>query len=70
MISTMIEGFHHAALAASDIPSAVSFYREILELRPIGTDDSENTVETADYFWMEIGNDEWNEFRQSARRNT
>lgn len=49
MISTAIEEFHHAALAVSDVPSAVSLYEEILEFRPIGPDDSENIIETADY---------------------
>ena len=58
----MVEGFHHAALAVSDVPSAVSFYEEVLEFRPVGPDDSENTVETADYFWMKIKDGEWVNF--------
>ena len=55
----MVEGVHHAAVAVSDIPCAVSFYQEVLGFGPIGPDHSENTIETANYFWMDIGGGEW-----------
>ncbi len=35
----MIQGFDHAALAVSDLPRAVSFYRDVLGLRPVDTSD-------------------------------
>lgn len=58
----MVDGTHHAALAVSDIPRAGSFYEEISRFSPIGPDSSENTIETANYFWMDIGGDEWLNF--------
>ncbi|WP_254522356.1 VOC family protein [Natrinema caseinilyticum] len=58
----MVEGVHHAALAVSDLPRAVSFYEGVLEFTPIGPDNPENTIETADYFWMDIGGGEWINF--------
>jgi catechol 2,3-dioxygenase-like lactoylglutathione lyase family enzyme len=58
----MVGGIHHATLAVSDLPRAVSFYSSTLGLTLVGPDDSENTVETADYVWMDIGDGEWINF--------
>jgi catechol 2,3-dioxygenase-like lactoylglutathione lyase family enzyme len=55
----MVDGVHHAALAVSDIPRAVSFYEDVLGFTPVGPDDPRNTIKTADYFWMDIGGGEW-----------
>ncbi|WP_458189851.1 VOC family protein [Haladaptatus sp. NG-WS-4] len=55
----MVQGFHHAALAVADVPRAVSFYEEVLGFRPLGPDDPERTIETANYIWMDAGGDEW-----------
>lgn len=46
----MVDGIHHAALAVSDIPPAVSFYEEVLGFHPLGPDDPDRTIETAEYF--------------------
>lgn len=55
----MVDGFHHAALAVSDLPRAVSFYAEVVGFDSIGPDDPDRTVETAEYFWMDAGGGEW-----------
>lgn len=55
----MVEGLHHAAIAVSDIPRAATFYEEVLGFCLIGPDDPEKTPETADYFWIDIGDGEW-----------
>jgi catechol 2,3-dioxygenase-like lactoylglutathione lyase family enzyme len=55
----MIRGIHHTALAVSDIPRACSFYETVLGFEPVGPDDHENTVETATYYWLDIGGGEW-----------
>lgn len=58
-VSGMVEGLHHVAIAVSDIPRAASFYEEVLGFHLVGSDDPEKTPETADYFWIGIGDDEW-----------
>ena len=55
----MIRGIHHTALAVTDIPRASSFYEAVLGFEPVGPDDPTNTVETAAYYWLEIGEGEW-----------
>lgn len=55
----MPNGVHHAALAVSDIPRAVSFYDDILDFDPVGPDDPERDVETADYYWLAAGDEQW-----------
>lgn len=55
----MVDGLHHAALAVSDIPRAVAFFEDVLGFSPVGPDDETNTIDTATYFWMDIGGGEW-----------
>jgi catechol 2,3-dioxygenase-like lactoylglutathione lyase family enzyme len=55
----MDRGIHHVALAVSDIPAAVSFYAETLGFEPLGPDDPETTIETAEYFWFSVDSDQW-----------
>lgn len=55
----MPDGFHHAAIAVSDIPRAVSFYEGVLDCRPVGPDDPANDRETAQYFWLAVSEESW-----------
>ena len=47
----MIQGLDHAALTVSDLPRAVSFYRDVLGLRPVDARDPA----TSSYFWLNFG---------------
>ncbi len=47
----MIQGLDHTALNVSDLPEAVAFYREVLEMRPVDAHDPANTR----YFWLNFG---------------
>lgn len=55
----MVESFHHAGVAVSDLPRAVDFYRDVLGFDLVGPDDPEAAVETADYVWVAVDDDEW-----------
>jgi catechol 2,3-dioxygenase-like lactoylglutathione lyase family enzyme len=55
----MVDGIHHAALAVSDLPRAVSFFEDVLGFAPVGPDDPASTLETADYYWMDAGDGVW-----------
>ncbi len=47
----MIQGLDHAALNVSDLPRAVSFYRDVLGMRPVDACDPA----TSSYFWLNFG---------------
>ena len=47
----MIQGLDHLALAVSDLPRAVSFYCDVLGMRPV---DERNPAEET-YFWVNFG---------------
>lgn len=55
----MPAAFHHAAVAVSDLAVAVPFYEDVLGLDPVGPDDPDADVETAAYYWMAVGDDQW-----------
>ena len=55
----MVEGFHHAGVAVSDLPRAVAFYEAVLGFEPLGPDDPAETVETAEYLCLAIADDQW-----------
>jgi catechol 2,3-dioxygenase-like lactoylglutathione lyase family enzyme len=55
----MVSGFHHAALAVSNLERAVEFYADVLDWEPLGPDDPEKSIDTADYYWMRISAGEW-----------
>jgi catechol 2,3-dioxygenase-like lactoylglutathione lyase family enzyme len=55
----MVDGIHHAAIAVSDVPRAVSFFADVVEFVPVGPDDPERTPETAGYYWMDVGGGTW-----------
>lgn len=55
----MVDGVHHVAVAVSDVPRSVTFYQEVLEFEPIGPDGADQTAETADYYWLAAGDEEW-----------
>ncbi len=46
----MIQGLDHAALAVSDLPRAVSFYRDMLGLRPVDARDPATSS-----YWLNFG---------------
>ena len=54
-----MNGIHHVALAVADVSRAVSFYTETIGLEAIGPDDPTNDIETAAYFWLRCGSDQW-----------
>ena len=39
--------------------NAVSVYAETLGFEPLGPDDPETTIETAEYFWFSVDSDQW-----------
>ncbi len=47
----MIQGLDHAALNVSDLPRAVSFYRDVLGMRPVDARDPA----TSSFFWLNFG---------------
>ena len=47
----MIQGLDHAALNVADLPRAVSFYRDLLGMRPVDASDPA----ISRYFWLNFG---------------
>lgn len=60
----MVRGIDHVGIAAADLPRAVAFYERVLGFERLGPDDPDAGVETAEYFWMDVGGGQWANFTE------
>ncbi|MEZ3117215.1 VOC family protein [Halobaculum sp. MBLA0147] len=50
-------GLHHGFVLVSDLPRAVEFYATVVGAEPLRPDDPDETVATATFYWLAVGDD-------------